>query len=202
MLGALHEIVGEAEAAAAALFAAGIMTRVRGMVLWCMAEADLFAPALAQAGLDPDRVIQVEAGDDGTVLACGELGLRHGTLGGVVVETVRLSLTASRRLQLAAEACGSLGIAVRRWGRPTVAEPDRPTAAVARWRVSALPSTPLPVPGIGRARWRVELVRSRGGAAFALEVEACDAAGRLALRAELADLSNSPLIAGRLSSRL
>jgi protein ImuA len=35
----------------------------------------LFAPALAQAGLMPDRVIYVEAGDEKSVLICFEEGL-------------------------------------------------------------------------------------------------------------------------------
>ena len=103
---------------------------------------------LAQAGLAPDRVIYVEAGDDRTVLACMEEGLRHGGLGAVVAEVARLSMTASRRLQLAAEGTGAIGIALRRWRRQTEATDfGQPTAAMTRWRVSVLPSTPLPVPG-------------------------------------------------------
>src|SRR5229473_7285951 len=73
-LGALHEVAGGGNAAidgaAAALFAAGIAARTKGKVLWCVTRQDLFAPALAQAGLAPDRVIYVEAGDEKTVLAC------------------------------------------------------------------------------------------------------------------------------------
>ena len=157
-LGALHEVAGGGngaiDGAAAALFAAGIAARTKGKVLWCVTRPDLFAPALAQAGLDPDRVIYVEAGDEKTVLACFEEGLRHGGLGAVVAEVARLSMTASRRLQLAAESSGTIGIAVRRWRRQTeAADFGQPTAAVTRWRVSALPSAPLPVPGVGRARW-------------------------------------------------
>ncbi len=74
-LGALHEVAGGGngaiDGAAAALFAAGIAARTKGKVLWCITRPDLFAPALAQAGLAPDRVLYVEAGDDKTVLACG-----------------------------------------------------------------------------------------------------------------------------------
>src|SRR5450631_4633023 len=105
-LGALHEIAGGGngvvDGAAAALFAAGIAARTRGKVLWCITRPDLFAPALAQAGLMPGRVIYVEAGDEKSVLICFEEGLRHGGLGAVVAEVARLSMTASRRLQLAA----------------------------------------------------------------------------------------------------
>ena len=133
-LGALHEVAGggngTVDGAAAALFAAGIAARTKGKVLWCIARPDLFAPAMAQAGLIPDRVIYVEAGDDKTVLACVEEGLRHGGLGAVVAEVARLSMTASRRLQLAAEGTGTVGLALRRWRRQSDAmDFGQPTAA-------------------------------------------------------------------------
>jgi protein ImuA len=190
-LGALHEVAGGGhgaiDGAAAALFAAGVAARTRGKVLWCITRPDLFAPALAQAGLMPDRVIYVEAGDGTSVLVCFEEGLRHGGLGAVVAEVARLSMTASRRLQLAAEGSGTIGIAIRRWRRPAeAADFGLPTASVTRWRVSALPSTPLPVPGVGRPRWQLELIRCRAGESADFEVEACDAKGRLTLSSNLA----------------
>ena len=155
--------------------------------MWCVSRQDLFAPALAQAGLAPDRVIYVETDDEKSVLACFEEALRHRGLSAVVAEVSRLSMTASRRLQLAAEDSGTIGVAIRRWRRLAEgAEFGLPTAATTRWRVSVLPSTPPPVPGIGRARWGVELVRCRGGESATFEVEACDAEGRLALASALA----------------
>jgi protein ImuA len=198
-LGALHEVAGGGngaiDGAAAALLAAGIAARTKGRVLWCVMRQDLFAPALASAGLAPDRVIYVEAGDEKSVLACFEEGLRHGGLGAVVAEVARLSMTASRRLQLAAEVSGAIGIAIR--GLPHI----RGTAAVTRWRVSALPSAPLPVPGVGRARWRLELVRCRGGESACFDVEACDAQGRLALPSDLVHGSGQKAIGRRRTAR-
>ena len=195
--GALHEVAGggggAVDGAAAALFAAGIMARTMGQILWCVTRRDLFAPALAQAGLHPDRVIYAEAGDETSVLACFEEGLRHGGLGGVVGEVARLSMTASRRLQLVAEASGTLAIAIRRWRRmPDAMDFGQPTASVTRWRVSALPSAPLPVPGMGRPRWLVELIRARAGECADFVVDACDEAGCLALPADVADRSAAP----------
>lgn len=190
--GALHEVAGGGagvvDGAASASFAAGLAARTAGSVLWVVTRPDLFAPALAQVGLAPGRVIYVEAGDETTVLACFEEGLRHGGLGAVVAELARLSADKSRRLQLAAEKSGTLGIAIRRWRRQSdVTDFGQPTAAVSRWRVSALPSRPLPVPGVGRARWRLELLRVRGGESADFEVEACDDKGCIALFSDLAD---------------
>lgn len=191
MLGALHEIAGGGngvvDGAASALFAAGIAARTSGKVLWCIVRADLFAPALAQAGLAADRVIYVEAGDDRTVLACMEEGLRHGGPSAVIAEVSRLTMTTSRRLQLAAEGSGTIGLALRRWRRQAEATDfGQPTAAMTRWRVSVLPSAPLPVPGVGRHRWLVELIRVRAGESADFELEACDGTGRLGLPADLA----------------
>lgn len=192
--GALHEVAGGGDGAidgaVAALFAAGIAARLPGQILWCLTQADLFAPGLAQAGLDPDRVLYVEAGDEKTVLACFEEGLRHGGVGCVVAEVARLSMTASRRLQLAAEGSGVTAITVRRWRRAAeAADFGQPTAAVTRWRVTPLPSSPLPAPGVGRPRWFVELIRNRAGDSAEFTLEACDEKGRLALPAELVDRS-------------
>ncbi len=191
-LGCLHEVAGggngAVDGAAAALFAAGIAARTKGRVLWCVTRRDLFAPGLAQAGLTADRLILLEGGDEKTVLACFEEALRHGGLGAVVAEVARLPMTASRRLQLAAEGRGAIGIALRRWRRQSEAvDFGQPTAAVTRWRVSALPSTPLPAPGVGRPRWLVELIRCRAGESADFEVEACDDKGRLSLPSEVAN---------------
>jgi protein ImuA len=204
-LASLHEVAGGGngaiDGAAAALFAAGIAARTTGKVLWCVTRQDLFAPAIAQAGLSPGRVIYVEAGDDKTLLSCFEEGLRHGGLGAAVAEVAKLSMTASRRLQLAAESSGTIGIALRRWRRQAdTMDFGQPTASVTRWRVSVLPSASLPVPGIGRARWHLELIRCRAGESADFEVEACDAKGRIALPSAVVDRPHQKEIARRRAS--
>lgn len=194
-LGALHEAASAGadteHAAAATLFVAGLLARLDGPVLWVLRQADLFAPGLAGAGLQPNRVIFVEAGK--AVLAVMEEGLRHAALAAVVGEPAgRISLVASRRLHLAAERTGVLVILIRRsasFDDPALATPS---AAVTRWRIAVLPSPPaLPeapeTPGLGRARWRLDLTRCRGGEPGSWIAEACDAAGRLGLVPDIAD---------------
>jgi protein ImuA len=101
---------------------------------------------------------------------------------GIAARTRGKVLWSSGRLQLAAEGSGAIGLAIRRWRRPAeAADFGQPTASITRWRISALPSTPLPVPGVGRPRWQLELIRCRAGESADFEVEACDAKGRLAL---------------------
>ncbi len=201
-LAALHEIAGAGaqveHAAAATLLTAGLLARLGGKVLWVLQRRDLFPPALAAVGLGAERVIYVAAGKPAGVLLVMEEGLRHRGLAAVVGEfSGRLGLTASRRLQLAAESSGVTAILLRR--SRNFADPalDAPSAAVTRWRVTALPSPPAlahapATPGLARGRWRLELTRSRGGAPGAWTVEACDAQGHLALVAPLADRSAAP----------
>ena len=191
-LGALHEVIEHGPAAefagSATFFTAGIAARLKGPVLWCLTRRDLFAPGLMKVGLHPDRVIYAETNRDADVLPLIEEGLHQKGLGAVIGEVSRLGLTASRRLQVAAEASGVPALVIRRWW--TVAQRDLtklPTAASTRWRVSPVPSEVVPAGGLRRGRWQVELVRCRGAQPRSWILEACDAQGRLALPANLAD---------------
>jgi protein ImuA len=190
-LGCVHEFAGAGaafeQAAAPISFVAGVLARLRGPVLWCLARRDLFAPGLAGLGLSPGRVIYAESRKDIDVLPLVEEGLRSPGLAGVVGEVSRISFDASRRLQLAAEASGVTTFLVRRWKAATDEALAKPTAAVTRWRISSLPSADLASPGIGRSRWRVELLRCRGAEPSSWIVDACDETGRLRVPADLAD---------------
>ncbi|KJF65228.1 ImuA family protein [Rhizobium nepotum] len=194
--GALHEFAGggsgTVDGAAAALFAAGIAARTKGPIVWCLTRPDLFFPGLAQVGLHPDRVVFVESDKEEDVLANMEEGLSFGGLGAVVGELVRLPMVSSRRLQLAAERTGTMALAVRRWRRQTEANDfGQPTASTTRWRVSVMPSEELPVPGVGRAQWLLELMRVKAGECAEFLVRACDDKGRLDLSSGSADGSHS-----------
>lgn len=188
-LDALHEISGTtgdmADDCAATLFMGGIAARAWGPVLWVVRRRDLFAPGLAQVGLDPKRVIYAEARDDDELLAILEEGLRHRGLGAVIGEVKRIGMPATRRLQLAAEGGRTIALLMKRHAREGSDPLGAPSAAITRWRVASAPSTPLPVAGVGRAQWRLTLARQRGGESFEQIVEACDATGRCALPAAL-----------------
>jgi protein ImuA len=169
-------------------FLAGILARLgraggERPVLWCLQRPDLHAPGLALAGLDAGRLMLLRARQERDLLWAMEEGLRSRALAAVVGEVEALSTAASRRLQLAAESTGVTGFVLHRSaGNPAA------SAAVTRWRVAALPSMPVAgEPGIGRPRWRVELLRCRGGMPAAWDVEACDAAGHVAVSAALAN---------------
>jgi protein ImuA len=193
-LGHFHEVIegGAASefAGLATLFAAGIAARIPGPVLWCLRGRDLFAPALARIGLDHKRVIYCETWKDRDVLPAMEEGLKCSGLAAVIGEVTRVSLNASRRLQLCSGQSGVTTLVIRRWH--TAAEKNlagEPNAAATRWRISPHPSAHKTSDGLDRQRWLVELLRARGGEPYSWVLEACDATGHLALPAALADRS-------------
>ncbi len=182
--GSTHEIAGggidAVTGATAPLFAAGIAARTTGPVLWCMVRDDLFAPAIAQAGLCMGRVTFVHSDNEDGVLDSAEEILRFGGVAVMVAELVRLPMVASRRLQLAAEKSGTMGLIIRRCRRQAEAtDYGQPTASAIRWRISLMPSERLPAAGVGRARWLLEVMRARAGECFDIEVGACDERGRM-----------------------
>jgi len=168
-------------------------------VLWCLKRPDLYGPGLMAHGFDPARLVLVSAPRDDAILWAMEEGLRTPGLAAVVGEIGRLPMVAGRRLQLAAERSGVTALVLRRWrnGEEAAAERERPSAALTRWRVTSLPSRPPPIPspasggglgwGLGGPRWRVELLRCRGGVPAQWNMEVADATGHVCLSAELAD---------------
>jgi len=206
--GALHEILGaggdEEDGALAAAFAAGILGRLAaerslagdGVVLWCLPRPDLYGPGLAAHGVDPARIVLVRAPRDAEILWAMEEGLRAPGIAAVVGEVGTLAAVASRRLQLAAERSGITAFLLRRWrdGGQAARERVLPNAAITRWRIAAVPSQPpRGEPGVGRSRWRVELLRCRGGEPASWEVEKADATGHVSLAAALADRPAAPV---------
>ncbi len=186
----LHEVAAASASwsddAAATLFAAGIAARFAApglSALWALTRFDLYAPGLEQAGLGPERILYAQGTSDRELLAMCEDALRDGALACVVAEVKSADQTATRRLQLAATEGKTPMILYRRYRRYGQCPLTDLSLACTRWRIGNLASAPLSMPGVGRGRWSVELVRQRGGPPFSLELEACDDQGRLALPA-------------------
>ena len=160
-LGCIHEVggAGAGDDGAAVGFAAVVLGRLAtdgGRVLWLTRRDDLYPPGLAGLGLRPERLIPVPVRRDRDTLWAMEEALRHRRLAAVLGEVNDLDLVASRRLQLAAEGGGVTGLLLR-----PPASPPAARAAVTRWRLAATAS--IGISGLGPPRWRVELLRCRGG---------------------------------------
>jgi protein ImuA len=123
----------------------------------------LHATGLLELGLDPDRLVLAVVADEAALLRAAADAARCPGLGTVLVETwgraPGLDLTATRRLQLAAEASGVTVVLLRVDAVPA------PSAAATRWQVSACPSAALASDAPGGPVFLVELQRRRGGPA-------------------------------------
>ncbi|CAO3372966.1 ImuA family protein [Azospirillum argentinense] len=162
-LGCLHEVAGE-EPGAGTAFAAHLLARLASAAapaLWVVRGRDLHAAGLAAYGLTPDRLIAVRVTRDADALWAMEEALRCRRLSAVLGEVGGLDLTASRRLQLAAESSGVTGILLQDASR-NANRRSAASAAVTRWRIAPAPSWTAE-PGVGHPRWRAELERCRGG---------------------------------------
>ena len=153
--GAVHEATGPA----AAGFAAMVAGRLEGAVLWCVdaaSPASLYGPGIVAFGLHPARVIVARCRGRTDLLWVMEEGLRMSALAAVIGEPPgSVDLTASRRLQLAAEAGGTLGIVLNPEGAGRFAA----NALESRWRIDTAPAG-----DVFRPCWKVSLERCRGGA--------------------------------------
>jgi protein ImuA len=159
----LHDIHARtaADAVAANAFALGLATRAtreRPMVWVFQNLAGQEAGGLNGSGLHEWGVRDATA-----MLAAGEEALKSGAVGSVLMsgwgEARAMSLTASRRLALAARAGGSTAFVVR------AASMSAPSAAETRWSVASALSTGLEAGVPGRPAFVAALTRSRQGAA-------------------------------------
>jgi protein ImuA len=189
--GAVHEITGQGSdeeqgAAGAAFMALGLKTAAcGGWTAWITQDADLYAPGLAALGLDLRRLMLVGARRDAEVCWALEEALRSRSLRVVVGEIGAVSLTATRRLQLAAEQVGIPCFLLRRWRTQALAQRYRgqPIAAATRWRIaSVLDGAKDILPELGRMKWRADLWRCRNGqpASWILEMGHDDDQQRIA----------------------
>lgn len=160
---ALHELAGPAATLAALAFARAALDRP-GLLVWCLDERTAAArglpwpPGLAARGLDPSRLLLVRAPDPRAAAWAVEEALASPAVAVVVGELARVGLDLSRRLQLAAEAGGGLGLLLRPGRDP------QPSAARTRFWVEPAPAE------AGPERLRLELWRAKGAAPAAVEV--------------------------------
>lgn len=199
---ALHEITAASndaeEAAIPAAFAVIMALRAaeNGRVLWCLTNDDLCPQSLKSLGLDDERLVIARGDNDKDVLIAMEEGLRSKAVASVIGEIGMLDLTASRRLQLAAESGGTTAIAVRRGVAGRLKDIHAPSAAMSRWRIDPLPSRgENNMKIVGKPRWRLELLRCRSAKPASWLVEIDDAQIPVSLSVELG-VGHRPQIQG------
>lgn len=150
--------------------------------LWLRERGRPFARGVAGWGLGPRRLIWVRAEREADALWALEEALKSGAVAGGLASVEAPSFVATRRLDFAARAGGSVGVLLRAGAAGDL------SAARRRWRIKAGlsgehafdPAAP------GRVRFTAELVRRRDGPPGAWMLEQDDETGRLGVVAGLA----------------
>lgn len=114
-------------------------------------ERTFYPPAAAALGIDLARLVVVRPRHRSDEAWTLDQMLRSRALGAVLAWPGNWQETVYRRLQLAAEAGAALGLLVR-----PAAVAGEPCWAELRWRIEPRPSP-------ARRRWRLEVLRIRGG---------------------------------------
>lgn len=127
--------------------------------VWISTGRKLYPASLRNFNVEPDRIIFMDVATEKDTLWIMEEALKCDGLTAVIAELSGLTLTESRRLQLASEQSGVTGFVLRKNPAKAVN-----TIATARWKISPLPShNEEDIPGIGYPRWQVELLKVRNG---------------------------------------
>ena len=147
-------------------------------------QRELYAPAAVPFAVDLSKTVFIRPERPPDALWSLEQVLRTRGVGAVVCDVEQLSPQACRRLQLAAETGGGLGILLR----PAKAR-GQPSFAEYRFLVQPLPPPDARLAAVAGAsrRWRVELLRGRkrfGGDSVIVELS--DGPNGLSVAAQLA----------------
>jgi protein ImuA len=143
--GAIHEILAAPEDGIPRLFPLQIAraaARDKGVIVWCDAQQELYPPAITAAKIPLDRLYLLRPTNrEDLVWSIAECLRCRGVAATIAAAPQRLSRIEARRLQLAAERGGGVGILLRSMISTPLAEMQAPFvyAAATRWRIAPAP---------------------------------------------------------------
>jgi len=152
--GAVHEILCEKGQGPAMFFATVLARAACGerVIVWSDPERRLYPPAIAAAGISLNRLLLLRPRNEKDELWALTECLRCSGVGVALACPKQLSTIEARRLQLAAERGGGVGLLLR----PNSAAAT-PYAAATRWLVSSIAGERTV------QKWKVQLIHGHGG---------------------------------------
>jgi protein ImuA len=150
--GSVHEILSDPNYGTPRFFALLLAKSLNGVIVWCDPEGTLYPPAVAAAGVPMEKLYllhpKTQADQSWAIAEC----MRCKGVSATIAQVGRLSRIEARRLQLAAEQGGGIGILLRPMDRNASVY-----AAASRWLVS-------PAQGLRTVqRWKIQLIHAHGG---------------------------------------
>jgi len=168
--GAVHELLWRPRSVAPGSFALLLAKAAQtegGAIVWSDPRRELHPPALAAMGIDLRRLVLLRCANRSEELWTLAECLRCRGVSATVAAIEYLSKIEARRLQLAAERGGGVGVFLRPFNLATNAH----YAAASRWLVQPAPAEGKPSGAEGKPsgadhgvqRWSVELLHGHGG---------------------------------------
>jgi protein ImuA len=150
--GAVHEILFQPCHKTPRFFALLLARAAGGNIVWCDPDHTLYPPAALAAGIPMEKLFLLHpksaADQFWAVAEC----MRCKGVGATIAQASRLSRIEARKLQLAAEKGGGVGLLIRPLDRHASIY-----AAATRWLVA-------PYPGLRTVqRWKIQLIHAHGG---------------------------------------
>ncbi|HVF97383.1 MAG TPA: hypothetical protein VM871_08690 [Flavisolibacter sp.] len=168
---ALHEFFcfNQEEASSSSAFIAGMLSsrlQKSSSIVWIRSSPKIFPPSLKWFGIEPHQVLFLTIKGEKDILWAINEALKCSSLSAVIGELPEMSLTASRRFQLAIEDAGVGGFILRNNPKNLL------TTAVSRWHVQPMHSkVEDDFPGLGYPRWQVNLLKARNGIPGTWDIE-------------------------------
>ena len=160
---ALHEFFcfNQQELTSSSAFIAALLSsrfQKGASIVWISPTRKIFPPALKCFGIEPHQVLFLNIKKEKDISWAINEALTCSSLSAVIGEMPEMSITASRRFQLAIEDAGVGCFILRRNPKNLL------TTAVSRWHIQPLPTkTEDGLPGLGHPRWQVALLKVRNG---------------------------------------
>jgi protein ImuA len=150
--GSVHEILSDPNYGTPRFFALLLAKSLGGVIVWCDPDGTLYPPAVAAAGVPMEKLYllhpKTQADQSWAIAEC----MRCKGVSATIAQVGKLSRIEARRLQLAAEQGGGIGILLRAMDRNASVY-----AAASRWLVS-------PAQGLRTVqRWKIQLIHAHGG---------------------------------------
>jgi protein ImuA len=150
--GAVHELLSASRHPTPRFFALLIARATSRAIVWCDPRRTLYPPAVEAAGIPLEKIFllhpQTPQDQSWAIAEC----MQCKGVGATIAQVSKLSRIEARRLQLAAEKGGGIGILLRPMDRNASLY-----AAATRWLLA-------PVPGLRTLqRWKIQLIHAHGG---------------------------------------